>query len=75
MLDNRQHTQPSNHSHLRRGHNNQYMKCQEATQPIMEIVWLAEWGESWDNRFSPPLIEANAELTGISTCHNCTLWL
>jgi hypothetical protein len=25
--------------------------------------------------FSPPLIEANAELTGISMCHICTLWL
>jgi hypothetical protein len=25
--------------------------------------------------FSPPLIEANAELTGILVCHICTLWL
>jgi len=26
------------------------MKGQEAAQPMMEIVWLTEWGESWNNQ-------------------------
>jgi hypothetical protein len=39
---NTQDTQPFSHSHLPTKHNNQDITGQEATQPIMEIVWLAE---------------------------------